>query len=376
MTLLSAPNAFKRALSSVQAARAIARGWTDGRPESRTIELPVGDGGDGTLLALCHVLPMDRRTTPTIDPLGRRIDATWAFFPGGETGYIEMAEASGLKRLEEGELDAVGATSLGTGRLVRAALDEGVQEVLIGTGGSATTDGGIGALHALGVEFLDEKGRHVEPEARNLGRIASIRIEPGLRALGRARIQVLVDVQNPLLGAEGAARTYGPQKGAASEDVRFLERGLEHLADLIRRTTGREIGSIEGGGAAGGLPAGFHGLLGARIANGAETVLDLLDFDGRLIGADLVVTGEGRLDRQSLYGKAPVAVARRAKSHGIPTVALVGSFDERFLDRFRESGIREIVRIGNGRSLIESIRSTERDLRGAAFDLARRKAPF
>jgi glycerate kinase len=373
MKVLAAPNAFKESLSSAEAARSIALGLKDGNPGIEVVKLPIGDGGDGSLDALSRVLPIELRKTFTRDPLGREIEATYGLYSDGTKAYIEMAEASGLRRLKPSERSPLHATSIGTGILIESAVNKGVQEILLGTGGSATVDCGIGALAALGVEFIDDRGTQVEPQGGNLSEISSIRIAPHPERLEDVRITTLVDVGNPLLGPDGAARVYAPQKGATPEDVAILERGLESFAHAVHEATGRDIGRIEGGGAGGGLPAAFHGLLGADIRNGAETFLDLVDFDRAMDGVDLVITGEGRLDDQSLFGKAPVAVSRRARSKGIPTIALVGSFDARSMDLFREVGLQEVLVIGReDESLDEALRHTSRDLKETARELGNR----
>jgi glycerate kinase len=370
MKVLAAPNAFKESLSSPEAARSIALGLKEGHPYIEVIEFPIGDGGDGTLEALSRVLPIELKRAFTLDPLSRRIAATFGLFTDGTKAYIEMAEASGLRRLKPSERNPLHATSLGTGILIESAVNEGVQEILLGTGGSATTDGGIGALAMLGIKFSNERGERVEPFSLNLSEISSVTIEPHPKRLEDVRITILVDVLNPLLGPDGAARVYGPQKGASPEDVATLERGLESFARVVYEATGRDIGLIEGGGAAGGLPAGFHGLLGANIRNGAEAFLDLVEFDRALGGVDLVITGEGRLDDQSLFGKAPVAAARRARSRDIPAIALVGSFEVDSADPFQEEGIQEVIVIGKrGDSIEESMRHTSRDLRETAREI-------
>lgn len=306
--ILVAPNAFKGGLDAVAAAAAIARGLQAGSPGCRCTMLPVADGGDGTGALLGKVLEAQWIPVRAHDPLLRSIDAGFRLGQGGRTAIIEMADASGLRLLRPGEADPLRADSYGTGELIRAALDAGATAILLGLGGSATVDGGRGALEALGLRV------------RN-GRLDMLGVD--LRARASA-ITLLCDVSNPLLGPDGAAAVFGPQKGASTPQmIAVLDRRLATFAAMARID-----GHMPRGGAAGGMAAGLHAVLGADLVDGAETFLDLAGFDAALDQCDLVVTGEGRLDAQTLHGKAPAAVARRARARGIPVIALAGSVDE------------------------------------------------
>ncbi|HYY81735.1 MAG TPA: glycerate kinase, partial [Actinomycetes bacterium] len=319
--MVVAPDKFEGSLTAEQAARAIEAGLLRARPDARVRRLPLGDGGAGTLDALVATgferVPVDA-TGPTGQPLRAAIGVR------ERTAFVEMAEASGLKVLPGGRRAPLQATTWGTGELVAAALDRGVEELVLGIGGSATTDGGAGMAAALGARLLDQAGEPVPPGGAGLLRLARVEVaglDPRLR---RVRVTVASDVDNPLVGPEGAAAVYGPQKGAQPEDVLLLDSALRRYARVLADDLGVDLAGTPGAGAAGGLGAGAIAFLGASLRSGIELVLDLVGFQEAVAGADLVVTGEGKLDAQSLRGKAPFGVARAATAHGVPVVALGG----------------------------------------------------
>lgn len=320
---LISPDSFKGTLSASDACRAIARGVRLGWPGQPWESLPLGDGGDGTVAALTEAVGGVWKQVRVCDPLGRAVDAAFSVLADGES-LLEMASASGLTLLQANELDPLRADTYGTGQLLLAA-SEVSDRITLGIGGSATVDGGIGFGRALGFRFLDAGGREVTapgPRMREIERIddSSVLLNPD-----RIRLLVMCDVDNPLMGEEGAARIFGPQKGAGPDEVEMLEYGLARLGAVLEEFSGRHIRDMPGSGAAGGLGAALVGLLGAELLPGAERALDLVQFDRRLSrGVQLVLTGEGCLDAQSLGGKLPVSVARRARSMGIPAVALPG----------------------------------------------------
>ncbi len=323
MRVLIAFNAFKEALSAREACAAAARALRRAWPEATVLEIPIGDGGDGTLEALALAFgerARFHRTTVT-GPVFTPVTAHWLELPE-QVAYLEMAQASGLALVPPEQRNPFRTTSLGTGELLLQAMEHGMKQIFLGVGGSATVDGGLGALTALGFRFLDRQGRPVPPTGEGLLHLHSL--EPPAQGIPQVNLTVLVDVRNPLLGPEGAARVYGPQKGATPEQVKQLEQGLRKLRDLVQALTGREI-DIPGGGAAGGIAAALHGLLGARLEPGSEVFLRLVDFDRHLARADLVLTGEGRFDEQSRYGKGPWAVLEHAARAGKPVWVLAGS---------------------------------------------------
>ncbi len=324
MKVLVAPNAFKGSLGAGEAAAAMAVGVADVLPEAEIVSLPVADGGDGFITVLAGPLGLRPRSCTVSGPLGQPLTAHYLYDEARRLALIELAQAAGLAHLAETERRPLAAHTLGVGQLLVAALDDGARDIVLGLGGSASTDGGMGLAVALGVVFRDAAGEVLAPSGAALERIASIDLaglDPRLR---QTRLRLACDVDNPLLGARGSARVFAPQKGADADTVRRLEAGLTHFASLLREASGRDVAGLPGAGAAGGLAAGAVALFGAQLRQGAELVLELLAFDRHLPGTTLVLTGEGRLDAQSLAGKAPVVVARHARRWGVPCVALVG----------------------------------------------------
>jgi glycerate kinase len=306
MKILIAPNAFKNSLTADAAAMAILEGLQQSRLQFTGECFPIGDGGDGTGDLLIKKLDATLIEATARDPLGRPRQA--AFGLSGDIAIIEMANASGLRLLKREELDPLTVLSTGTGDLIRAALDHNARHIILGIGGSATVDGGVGILAALGIHF----------SADDIDMSAA---DPRLAA---TRITILCDVNNPLLGPRGAATVFGPQKGASSQAVQQLETRLQQLAELILKKRGKDIRSIPAGGAAGGVSAGLYGMLDAELVNGIDYFLQMTGFDKSLEAADLLITGEGSIDEQTLEGKAPFGVAVRAKRKGIPVLGLSG----------------------------------------------------
>ena len=326
MRVLIAPDKFRGTLTAPGAAAAIAVGWRRVRPDDEIVEVPLADGGEGTLDALVGALGGERRTVTVSGPLGDRVEAAFAFglVSAGHTAVIEMASASGLGLVSEGRRDPLQASTRGTGELILAACRERPAEVVVCIGGSATTDGGGGMAQALGVRLLDANGREVPPGGGGLLELARIDATGIDAAVRGARFSVACDVDNPLTGPHGAAHVYGPQKGATPEDVILLDHALAHLAAVIHRDLGIDVRSVRGAGAAGGLGAGLVAFLGARLRPGVEVVMDAVRFTERVAAADLVITGEGSLDAQSLHGKVPAGVMAVAREAGVPAAILCG----------------------------------------------------
>ncbi|MGE5589182.1 MAG: glycerate kinase [Bacillota bacterium] len=325
MRVVVAPDSFKGSLSAVEAAEAMAGGVRAAVPEAEVVAVPMADGGEGTVAAMVAGTGGRLVTRTVTGPLGRPVEAQFGLLGDGETAVIEMAAASGLLLAPPAERDPLITTTFGTGELIRAALDMGCRRLLVGIGGSATNDGGVGMLQALGGRVLTRDGRDVGPGGGALAeadRIDISGLDPRLRALD---LQVACDVDNPLCGHRGASAVYGPQKGATPEMVDELDRNLGHLADLVRRDLGRDVAETPGAGAAGGLGFGMLAFLDARLAPGVQVVMDTLRLDEVLAGASLVITGEGRTDGQTLAGKVPMGVAGRASRHGVPAVVISGA---------------------------------------------------
>lgn len=323
ITVVIAPGSYKGSLLPAEAAAAMARGVRRALPDARVILAPMADGGEGTVQALVDATGGSLQRLTVTGPLGQPVPAFFGISPDGQTAFIEMAAASGLPLVPPGKLSPQTATTFGTGELMRAALDAGCRRLIVGLGGSATNDGGAGALQALGLRILDAGGNALGFGGGQLGRAARLdpfALDPRLQ---HAEIIVACDVDNPLCGPQGASAVFGPQKGASPELVRQLDAALAHWGDLLRRDLGRDVAEIPGAGAAGGLGAGLLAL-GARLSPGVELVMAAGGFVDKLAGADLVLTGEGRIDSQTAHGKTPVGVARAAKAQGLPVVAIAG----------------------------------------------------
>ncbi|MGI8827522.1 MAG: glycerate kinase [Chloroflexota bacterium] len=325
MKIVVAPQSFKGSLDAASVAEAIARGVRQVFPEADVLVLPVADGGEGTVRALVRASGGRTVTTRVCGPLGRPVNATWGLLGDGRVAVIEMAAASGLPLIRRDQRNASVTTTFGTGELIRHALDLDVRKLIVGIGGSATNDGGVGMAQALGVRFLDSDDHELPFGGAALARLTRIDAH-GLDArLHNVEVEVASDVNNPLYGAAGASHVYGPQKGAGAHMVRQLDAALEHYAHVLARDLGKDVGQEPGSGAAGGLGAGLLAFLNARLCPGVDIVFRAIDLNGNLKGAALVITGEGRIDKQDIYGKAPMAVAQAAARQGIPSIAIVGS---------------------------------------------------
>lgn len=371
MRIVVAPNAFKGCLSASEAAAAMAAGVRRAVPDAAILEVPVADGGDGLVDVAREALGGTLRTVEVTGPLFERRDAGFCHVAADRFAAIEMALASGLALVPADRRDPERTTTLGTGELIRAALDLGCRRIGVGIGGSATTDGGIGMATALGVRFLDADGEPVEPVGGALARIRRIDLSGRDPRVGGVRFEAVCDVDNPLTGDKGAAAVYGPQKGATPEQVARLDAGLANLAEVIRRDLGIACRDLPGAGAAGGLGAGLHAFLGAELKRGVDLVLDLVGLDEKLAGADLVLTGEGQIDFQTAFGKAPAGVGSRAKARAIPCIAIAGSVGDG-IDRLAEVGIGAVFSLcSRPMRLEEAMADAAPLLRQAAEQVAR-----
>jgi glycerate 2-kinase len=324
--VLVAPDKFKGTLTAEEAAEAIARGWERGDPTAEVEVVPMADGGEGTLDAMVAALGGERVTREVSGPLGDPVTAEFAVVPteSGDLGVVEMARASGLALISPARRDPKRTTTRGTGELILAACRKRVQRVLVCIGGSATNDGGAGMAQTVGVRLLDSRGTDIRPGGAALLDLATIDMSTLHRSVKSATFVVATDVDNPLVGPHGASAVYGPQKGASPEDVALLDRALGHLAAVIHRDLGLDVRSTPGAGAAGGLGGGLMAFLGARLRPGVEVVMEAVRLRERMEKADLVVTGEGMFDDQSLHGKAPAGVLRAAEEFRLPAVVLCG----------------------------------------------------
>jgi glycerate kinase len=330
-----APDKFKGSLTAAEVAGALAAGMLEVRPGLDTIMLPVADGGDGTVAAAVSA-GFDKIVVDAVGPTGEQVLAPYAL--NGDRAVVELAAVVGLSMLPGGRLDPLGSSTYGLGLVIADAIRRGATTVVLGLGGSASTDGGAGMVQALGARLLDAHGHDLPPGGDHLLDLERIDLAPLRATLGAVTIIVATDVDNPLLGPRGAAAVFGPQKGAGPPQVEALEVRLRHWCQLVSDATGREDAERAGAGAAGGTGFAALALLGAEIKPGIELILDLIDFDRKIAGADLLVTGEGSLDDQSMAGKAPLGVARAAARAGVPVVAVAGRL-QLSPPRLQEAGI-------------------------------------
>ncbi len=340
MRVLIAPDSFKGSLSALQAAKAMAQGVLRVFPHAEIDMVPMADGGEGTVEALVNATGGTLHTHTVQDPLGRPIEAMWGMLGGGRTAVVEMAAASGLPLLHHHERDPLRASTHGTGELIAKALEAlhsaphgGPEQttpprLVVGIGGSATNDGGCGALHALGAVFHDAQGTQLPPGGAVLARLHKVTLTSLHPLLAKTSLLVACDVDNPLCGPRGASAVFGPQKGATPEQVHQLDAALHQFAKVSASATGKDMENAPGAGAAGGLGAGLLFYTPAQLVPGVSLVLEATNFAERVAKADLVITGEGRTDSQTMYGKAPVGVAKAAKAHDKPVLCLSGALGE------------------------------------------------
>jgi glycerate kinase len=372
MRIVVAPQEFKGSLTATEAASAIAAGVRAALPDAEIIEMPMSDGGPGLVDAMLAARGGQRIETDVHDPLMRPVRAAWAILAGDDAGTaaIEMAAASGLVLLRPDERAPLSATTYGTGELICAALDRGCTQIIVGVGGSATVDGGAGAMQALGARLLDASGTDLPPGGATLAKLDRIDLAARDPRLANARIRVASDVTNTLCGPTGAAEMFGPQKGASPADVRTLEAALHHFAEMVRRDCGLDILPLSGGGAAGGLAAGLAAI-GATIEPGFDIVAEAVGLDAAIAAADAVITGEGRLDAQTAYGKTASRVAALARKHG-KRVAIIAGSVEGDASAHRETYDIIDVLLQPGSSVGDAIRDAKGLLVVAAARVARR----
>ena len=351
MRIIVAPGAFKNSLPASQVARAIESGLARSGLDAQVRITPIADGGNGTLDAF--LAGGGKRIPMTVeDPVGRPVEAAYGLLPDGETAVIEMALASGMELLEHWQLNPLIASTYGTGQLMKAAMEAGAKRIIVGMGGSATVDGGAGCLQALGVHLFDAYGEEIPRGGGSLNQIFLIDTQ-GLDPRWK-EVEVLIasDVDNPTLGPQGAAAVFGPQKGATPEQIDTLEANLRHFFTVVWNQLGVDVRQVEGGGAAGAFSAGLMAFLNGRIVSGIDMILQYSGFASALDEANLVITGEGQMDSQTIHGKGPVGVARLAREHGVPTIAIVGGLNVRD-DVLHEAGIQAVLPIVTGPMTLE-----------------------
>lgn len=324
MKIVIAPDKFKGSLTSFEVCNAIESGLAKASGSFDIVKLPMSDGGDGLADVIAHYTNAQRMTSKVQDPLGRIIDAQWLLSSDGKTAFIEMAKASGLQLLKPIECNPLQTSSYGTGQLIKSAIDHGVEGIIIGIGGSATNDCGIGMAAALGYRFLDGNRKELPPAGKSLAKIESIELDRK-EELKNISFKIACDVKNFLFGDNGATKVYAPQKGADALMIEELELGMVHFASVIKNDLGIDISFIEGGGAAGGLGAGCIAFLNAQLVSGIDLVMQLASAEDHIRSCDLVITGEGKIDEQSLYGKVISGIASLSKKHNRKLFAVCGS---------------------------------------------------
>jgi glycerate kinase len=346
MKIIIAPQSFKGSLTALEASKIIAQSVINNFPDSEIITIPIADGGDGTLQTLVDATDGKINTLNVHDPLQRPINAQWGSLGNKNTAVIEMARASGLALLNHDELNPLETTTYGTGELIKEAIDTNHEEIIIGIGGSATNDVGVGMASALGYKFIKKNGDSISLDASEIGLITNILVPDNLSDFSNYKILVACDVNNPLCGINGASYIYGPQKGASNQQVKFLDESLYSFSKVIEKDLNVNVLNIPGSGAAGGLGAGLMAFTGATLKPGISIVFDTLKVEEKIQNADLIITGEGQFDKSTIFDKAPIGIAKLGLKYDIPTVGLSGSIGEGF-HLIHDNGISAISSIIN-----------------------------
>ncbi len=352
MKILVAPQEFKGSISALSASEAAKNGILRVFPKAEVVLCPVADGGDGTLETLVEVSGGEVRTCSVQNPIGETIQAQWGAMGDGATAVIEMARTSGLALLSLDERDPLNASTYGLGQAISEALNEGFRKFIVGIGGSATNDAGAGMAQALGANLLDDRGNTISFGGAALSNLQTVDISNMDSRIKDSKFLVACDVSNPLTGEEGASAVYGPQKGATPEMVQKLDDALSNFAAVVKKDLKKDVSEMSGAGAAGGLGAGMMAFMGAELKAGVDIVLDTVNLRDKLTSVDLVITGEGGMDFQTIYNKAPIGVARIASEHNIPTIAIAGLLGSNF-KIVHEHGIRAATSIVNGPITLE-----------------------
>src|SRR5699024_3130440 len=365
-----APDSFKESMTALEVAKAIEAGFKKVLPDWEYIKIPMADGGEGTVQSLVDATDGSIKQVEVLDPLGRKIKATYGISGDGKKAIIEMAAASGLELLKESERDAMNTTSWGLGNLVRAALDEEVDHILVGIGGSATNDAGAGMVQSLGGKLLDEEGKKIHYGEVSLDKLTKIDLSALDPRLKKVKIEFACDVNNPLTGLNGASYVYGPKKGADEEEVKELDQKLKHFSNVIQQDLGMDIENEPGAGAAGGVGGTMLAFLGAELRKGGELIVEMLGLEETIKTADLVITGEGGIDDQTFFGKTPIVVAKTDDKYVIPVIALVGSISEGYKEVY-ENGIDAVFSIlPEATDLEEALNNPYRNVEQTARDVA------
>ncbi|MFS9381965.1 glycerate 2-kinase [Citrobacter sp. ANG330] len=360
MKIVIAPDSYKESLSATEVAQAIEKGFREIFPDAQYVSVPVADGGEGTVEAMIAATHGSAHSALVTGPLGEKVNASWGMSGDGKTAFIEMAAASGLALVPPEKRNPLITTSRGTGELILQALDSGASNIIIGIGGSATNDGGAGMVQALGAKLCDANGTEIGYGGGSLNTLNTIDVSGLDPRIKQCAIRVACDVTNTLVGEQGASRIFGPQKGATEPLILELDRNLAHYADMIKKSLGMDVRNVPGAGAAGGMGAALMAFLGAELKSGIEIVTQALNLEEHIHDCTLVVTGEGRIDSQSIHGKVPVGVASVAKKYHKPVIGIAGSLT-------RDVGVVHQYGIDAVFSVLTSIGTLEEAFRGA-FD--------
>ncbi|MEX6159601.1 glycerate kinase [Providencia manganoxydans] len=370
MKIVIAPDSFKESLSALKVATIIEDGFKEVFPQATYIKCPIADGGEGTVVTMIEATDGEIRFIDVIGPLGTSVQAFYGLSQNKQQAFIEMAAASGLELVPVELRNPLLTTSYGTGELIKACLDTGVKQIIIGIGGSATNDGGAGMLQALGAKLLDSHGQQIKLGGLALADLAHIDVSMMDPRIKECQFSIACDVSNPLIGKNGASVIFGPQKGATDEHIQILDKNLEHFADIIKRDLHVEVHYIAGAGAAGGMGAALLAFFQAELKPGFDIIAKTLDLESKIKEANLVITGEGRLDSQSLNGKVPFGVAQLAKKHHIPVIAIVGSLGDD-LSHLQQYGIDAAFSILHKVSTLpEALNSAESNLFNCTKNIA------
>ncbi|WP_455825224.1 glycerate kinase [Pseudomonas graminis] len=371
MKIIIAPDSFKDSLSAEGVAQAIAEGLALVWPDAQLVQCPMADGGEGTVDAVLAACNGELRRQAVRGPLGDTVEARWGWLADSHTAIIEMAEASGLQLVPPAQRDACSSSTFGTGELIRAALDLGAERIILAIGGSATNDGGAGAMQALGVQLFDADQQALAPGGLALAGLAQINLANLDPRLAQVRFEIAADVNNPLCGPQGASAIFGPQKGASAAQVQQLDAALGHFADHCAKVLPKDVRDEPGSGAAGGLGFAAKAFLGAQFRAGVEVVAELVGLDAAVRDADLVITGEGRFDAQTLRGKTPFGVARIARHHSVPVFVIAGTLGDGY-EQMYAHGVDAAFALPSGPiSLEQACSDAPRLLRERAADIAR-----
>ncbi|GAB2501997.1 glycerate kinase [Alkalibacterium psychrotolerans] len=371
MKIVIAPDSFKESLTALEACEAIEAGMKSVFPDAEYVKVPMADGGEGTVQSVIDSTGGTLKTIEVTGPLNQPVEASYGLSGDRTLAVIEMAASSGLDQVPFEKRNPMITTTYGFGELIKDALDEGVEEILLGLGGSATNDGGAGMIMSLGGRLLDKKGQSISLGGEGLKDLVEIDLSGMHPRLKDVNFRVACDVDNPLTGKKGASFIYGPQKGGTSDQLEQLDSYLGHFAEVIRQKLGVNLEDVLGAGAAGGLGAGIMAFLNGKLENGGELLVDILELDEKVANADLVITGEGGINHQTIYGKTPVAVSRVAKKHGVPVIALAGSISEGYESVYDE-GIHAVFSILNQPvSLEDALSQGYANLKQTAENVAR-----